>query len=112
MSKKRISDERVLEVLAELQAELSRILGPQLDRLILFGSRARGEAQPDSDVDVLVVVNGPVDYASLIPRTSEVVARLSLAYDLVISRAFVSREDYMSGQSPFLCNVRREGIAL
>ncbi|MCS6910805.1 MAG: nucleotidyltransferase domain-containing protein [Anaerolineales bacterium] len=112
MSQERIADERVLQVLAELRTELSRVLGPQLDRLILFGSRARGEAQPDSDVDVLVVINGPVDYASLIPRTSEVVARLSLAHDLVISRTFVSCEDYASGQSPFLRNVRHEGIAL
>ncbi len=32
-----------------------------LDRLILFGSRARGDADPDSDMDVLVVVSGPTD---------------------------------------------------
>lgn len=32
-----------------------------VDRLILFGSRARGDADPDSDMDVLVVVSGPAD---------------------------------------------------
>ena len=30
--------------------------GPRVDRIILFGSRARGDARPDSDYDLLVVV--------------------------------------------------------
>jgi len=32
-----------------------------LHKLILFGSRARGDADPDSDLDVAVIVTGPTD---------------------------------------------------
>jgi predicted nucleotidyltransferase len=32
--------------------------GPRLERVVLFGSRARGDAQPDSDYDVAVFLNG------------------------------------------------------
>jgi predicted nucleotidyltransferase len=39
---------------------LRQIYGPRLRRLILFGSQARGEAIPDSDMDVLVVLNSPI----------------------------------------------------
>ena len=35
-----------------------------LDKVILFGSRARGDAAADSDLDVLVVTEGPADEAS------------------------------------------------
>jgi hypothetical protein len=48
----------------------------------------------------------------MLERTSDATAEISLEYDIVISRVFVSREDYESKQTPFLMNVRREGVAL
>lgn len=99
-------------IVDELRRDLVRILGERLDRVYLFGSRARGEQRPDSDVDVLVVVRGPFDYGDLIKRTSEVVSELSLKYDTVISRVFVSKERFEREQSPFLMNVRREAVAI
>jgi len=38
------------------------------------------------------------------------VSALSLEYDMVISRAFVSKEQFERERSPFLLNVRREGV--
>ncbi|MCX8089867.1 MAG: nucleotidyltransferase domain-containing protein [Verrucomicrobiae bacterium] len=99
-------------IVQSLRQELARILGERLDRVYLFGSCARGDQRPDSDVDVLVVVRGPFDYGELIERTSEVVSELSLKYDTVISRVFVSKERFEREQSPFLMNVRREAVAL
>jgi predicted nucleotidyltransferase len=97
-------------ILDTLRLEFARVLGEQLESMLLFGSRARGDSRPDSDIDVLVVVRDPVDYGELIRRTSEVVSTLSQDNDVVISRAFVSKERFEREQSPFLRNVRREGI--
>ena len=47
-----IADESVLQ---EMVRRLVEAIDP--DRIILFGSRARGDARPDSDVDLLVVMN-------------------------------------------------------
>ena len=99
-------------ILRALRSEMARVLGDRLEQILLFGSQARGEARPDSDIDILVVVREDYDYADLIRRTSSIIAALSLRYDVVISRAFVSRERYEREQSPFLLNVRREGIAI
>jgi len=91
---------------------LARSLGDQLVSVLLYGSQARNQASPDSDIDVLVVVRDDSDYGDLIRRTSAAVSALSLRYDVVISRAFVSQERYEREQSPFLLNVRREGVAI
>jgi uncharacterized protein len=99
-------------ILRALHREMAHVLGDRLEQILLFGSQARGEARPDSDIDILVVVRGEYDYADLIHRTSPIIAALSLRYDVVISRAFVSRERYEREQSPFLLNVRREGVAI
>lgn len=97
-------------ILQAVRRELTRALGDRLDTIVLFGSRARGEARPDSDIDVLVVVRGEFDYADLLHRTSPGLAALSLQNDVVISRVFISREQYDQTRTPFLLNVRREGV--
>jgi predicted nucleotidyltransferase len=100
------------DILKALRREFTRVLGDQVASMLLYGSRARGEHRPDSDIDVLVVTHDAVDYGELIRRTSDVVSTLSLENDVVISRAFVSKERFEHEQSPFLVNIRREGIAL
>ena len=103
-----MSKRELQTILRSLRRELARVLGDQLQSVILYGSQARGHARTDSDIDVLVVVRDDSDYGDLIRRTSATVSALSLQHDVVISRAFVSQERFEREQSPFLLNVRRE----
>jgi predicted nucleotidyltransferase len=100
----------LMPILSALRQELQHVLGDRFEAAYLYGSRARGEACPDSDVDVLVVVRGPFDYGDLIQRTSALISNLSLEYETVISRAFVSRDRFEHEESPFLLNVRKEAV--
>ena len=100
------------EILHAYRVGLAEALGEALDSVILYGSHARGEDREDSDIDVLCVIHRPFDYGELISRTSDLTARLSLENGVVLSRAFVTRDDYESRQLPFLMNVRKEGIAV
>jgi predicted nucleotidyltransferase len=106
------TQQEIRDVLARYRSELSRILGDTLDSVILYGSRARGDAEEASDIDVLCVMNEPFDYGELLRRTSELTAELSLAHDVVISRTFVTRQDYESRSTPFLMNVQKEGAVV
>jgi predicted nucleotidyltransferase len=105
-------DQTLSAILQAVRRELAQTLGDRLDAIVLFGSRARGEARPDSDIDVLVVVRGEFDYGDLMRRTSPGLAALALQNDMVISRVFVAREQYDRARIPFLLNVRREGVAV
>ena len=46
-------------ILRRLRASLDEAYGARLDRVVLFGSRARGDARPDSDYDVAVFLKEP-----------------------------------------------------
>jgi hypothetical protein len=66
---------------------------------------------PGSDVDLLVVLHGDVSAGAEASRLSRPLADLSLRHDIVVSCMFVSGERYRYERSPFLMNVRREGVA-
>src|SRR5919108_3487961 len=95
-----IMNEKVTTILPELRGRLEALYSERLVRMVLFGSQARGDAEPESDIDVLVVLQGPVDPGEEIARTGEVTAWISLKHNVVISRVFVSAEQFIEQQSP------------
>jgi predicted nucleotidyltransferase len=97
-------------ILSQLRENLLQIYGEKLSQTILFGSQARGEATPDSDIDILIVLKGKINPGEEIKRTSYLVAQLSLEYNQVISRLFIDEEKFNNYNSPLLQNIRKEGI--
>lgn len=97
------------EILRDLDGGLRELYGERYRGLVLYGSRARGEADEGSDVDLLLLLEGPVEVGREIRRSSGVVASLSLEAGLVLSLVPVSIEDYRASPDPYLINARREG---
>lgn len=97
-------------VLAELRHALQNLYGNRLHDVVLFGSWARGDANPDSDIDIAVVLMGPVAPGEEIDRMIAIVTELNLQYGVLVSVYPVSSLDFAGLDSPILINVRREGI--
>ena len=100
----------VRTILAELRQGLELLYGDRLDGVYLFGSYARGEAEPESDVDVLIVLDEVTDYAGEVDRTGRLASEVSLRHGLSLSRVFLSRRAWTESTDFFVRNVRQEGI--
>ena len=107
-----MEQKQLRRILRALRKELNTALGKRVEKIILYGSQARGDAWNDSDIDVLVVLKDDFKYGVMLRKTSKIVAKLSLENDVVSSRAFASRQQYEQSKMPFLMNIRRDGIAL
>jgi predicted nucleotidyltransferase len=101
--------EKVKSILAELRRRFEALYAGRLVAMILYGSQARGDAEPGSDIDVLVVLQGPVIPSDEIRRTLDDTVDLSYQHGESIMCVFVTEEEYRRERSPLLLNVRREG---
>ncbi|AFY72065.1 DNA polymerase beta domain protein region (plasmid) [Thalassoporum mexicanum PCC 7367] len=84
----------------------------RLDRLILFGSQARGDAEQDSDIDILVVLKDEVDSWTEIKRTGDFISQLGLKNNILICNIFVSAQEYLEQNTALLRNIKREGMTI
>jgi len=77
---------------SKVETVVQRIVGQSDPKLvIIFGSVARHEAEDDSDLDILVVFDEPVDHKQMYYELSGLFIGLNLPFDLVI----MSYDDYV-----------------
>jgi len=100
---------RIRETVLQLEAGLKEFYGDRFRGLVLYGSYARGTAWEGSDVDLLLLLDGPVDPAREIMR-EPVSCPISLDSGLVLSVIPMSFETYQRGDSLFLDSIRQDAI--
>ena len=100
----------LMHILTAFRHGLEELYGPRLVEVVLFGSQARNDAAPDSDIDVMVVLRGAVDSNMEISRVSPLASGLSLMHDVVISCVFISAAGFLRDKSPLMLNIRRAGV--
>jgi predicted nucleotidyltransferase len=98
--------------LATLKEGLKEIYGARLKKLILYGSQARGGAGPDSDIDVAVILDGPIHVGHEIARTSHLCQRINLDTEQLVSLLDLAPETLRDGQRLIYRNIRQDGIEL
>jgi predicted nucleotidyltransferase len=100
-------------ILTELRQRFTAIFGTRLDKLILYGSQARGDADEESDIDVMVVLKQPFeDRGEDRDRYMDVICDLSLKYNTVVMPFFTDSATYASSDFGIYQNVRREGVTI
>ncbi|PSB15028.1 nucleotidyltransferase domain-containing protein [Phormidesmis priestleyi ULC007] len=99
------------EILAKLRTYLEQEYSDRLAQVVLFGSQARGDAELDSDIDVMIILSGAVDVCTEIDRISNFLAALCLDYAVLISCIFTSEQQFQSKKDAyFFRNVHQQGV--
>ena len=73
-------------VLKELTEQIYNLLGDKLDKVVLYGSYARGDNTEESDVDVLVLTNmAPEENRKILWTLNKIFSRVGLEHDILLS---------------------------
>src|ERR1043166_6547492 len=100
-------------LLNDARRALKKAYGDRLAKIILYGSYARGEQTPESDIDLLVVLKDePLDRRKERHAIHESIYPLELQYNISISARPISENRLATERSFFLNRVRKEGKAL
>ncbi|MBD5262543.1 MAG: nucleotidyltransferase domain-containing protein [Bacteroides sp.] len=100
-------------IVDKISEELKSI-APEAE-VFLYGSEARGEARPDSDFDILILLPDSIDIATYIAKRSEVSGRmfeLSLDLEVEISPLILPKNVWIARKTPFTINVINDGIRI
>ncbi len=90
--------------------DLRDLYGERLRSVLLFGSWARGDAHPESDIDLLVVLDEVPSRQRELARMDSILWRHSLANDTVVTEIPISEAEYQKPSEPFLLRARAEGV--
>ena len=111
----KIQDMDLRKMLLVLEEKLQRVYGNKLKAVILYGSVARGTATEESDIDIMVLVDGTAqELRTFEDQLSDVSTDISIKYFKVFSIIDISYQEYMRwvNTSPFYRNVSKEGVIL
>jgi predicted nucleotidyltransferase len=98
--------------LQQCRALLKRLYGARLKGVVLYGSCARGTEAGESDVDLMVLLEGPVDVAREIRRMWEVLYPLQLESVRLLSVVPVDAVLYDQGAYAVYRWAKVEGVTL
>lgn len=100
------------EIAGKCKQLLKAAYRERLAGLIVYGSAARGEAGPDSDLDILVLLNGPVDYFKELRFITDILYPVQLESEHHLSAKPASLADFRSGSLQLYRNALRDGVSV
>ena len=99
-------------VLRRFRDAVSALYRTRAKRVVLFGSRARGDAQPNSDYDIAVFLRDMPDRFAEVRRLADVGAAILYDTGEVINALPYLWDDYNDPRMPLMHEIRREGVDL
>lgn len=111
----RIMPKLVHSLLVEYLSEVKRIYGSHLRSVILYGSYARGDYTPDSDVDIMILVDlNDEDMDQYSDALSEIGFEYNVRHEIWMMPVVknIDHFQYWLSVYPFYQNISKEGVTL
>jgi predicted nucleotidyltransferase len=100
------------EIRKEIRPRLEAVFRDRFRGAVLFGSEARGQAEDDSDVDIMVLLREPVELGKDLEKIVEALYPLQLQVDRPIHALPVSSEAFKAGRYSLYRRAQQEGLYL
>ena len=103
------------DIILHFSQQVKSILGDKLDKVILYGSYARGDYNEHSDVDIMILTTlTDKEIEEVETEIFDLAFDFQMDYDIDISVVIQNKErfNYWLGTLPFYNNVQKEGIVL
>ena len=104
---------KLMKSLAKMSSDLHGVFGNSMYKVILYGSYARGEQEPDSDVDIALILKDK-STESIHDRMIDVVVDYELDLGVTLSVVPIEMDQYIEWRLtlPFYKNIDKEGITI
>jgi predicted nucleotidyltransferase len=99
-------------VLEKFRAAVAKHFGDRLERMVLFGSRARGDSRPDSDYDVAIIVRDLGNPWREFKGIAPVRVALLDEYDAAVNAQLYPAGLWRHPSSPLMQEIRKDGVDL
>ena len=99
--------------LGEIKQRVQSLVGRRLREIVLFGSKARGDFDPESDLDIAILVDG-LDQETK-RRIIDMVADVEVKFLVVVSSLVLSWDDFQSlraRERRIALDIENEGVPL
>lgn len=100
------------EILDQIRERLADAFGPRLKGIVLYGSEARDDAAPDSDIDLMVLLEGPVAFGKDLDTIIHALYPLQLEMDRLIDAWPADVKAYEEQAFSLYRRAHREGVLL
>ena len=103
---------KIRKLMKELKVGLLLIYGDKLKAVYLYGSYARGDYRPGSDVDVMILLQNFRNYWNEQKKISQLASDVSLEYDVTVSCIFIKELQWKNAgnELPLLYNIHKDGV--
>ncbi|MFY9641963.1 MAG: nucleotidyltransferase domain-containing protein [Rhodomicrobium sp.] len=99
-------------ILAGFRRAMQELYGPRVERVVLYGSRARGDAKPDSDYDIAVFLRNLSSRWQEVRRIADVELSILDETGATVHAMPYPAESWRDLSSPLMHEIRKDGIDL
>ena len=108
-------EEKIKNITSEVYEELIKLFGAKIERIILYGSYARGDFNLESDVDIMILLKKKKkEIMQKRKEISRIASRIGLKNDIMISLLARNSDDYENNMKhqPLYQNIEKEGMVI